>query len=79
MRNSVYMSICICYMKDYPFHFTNYLALIILSNIYICVCVCVCCPLPCPQNQGCQFRFVLPGMAETFHTNSKNGTNFISF
>jgi len=24
--------------------------------------------------QGCQFRSVLPGMAETFHTNSKNRT-----
>jgi hypothetical protein len=29
--------------------------------------------------QRCQFRSVPPGMAETFHTNSKNGTNFISF
>ena len=24
--------------------------------------------------QGCQFRFVLSGMAETLYTNSKNGT-----
>ena len=29
--------------------------------------------------QGCQFRSVPFGMAERFHTNSKNGTNFISF
>ena len=26
------------------------------------------------QDQGCQFRSVSPGMAETFHTNSKNET-----
>ena len=27
-----------------------------------------------PSNQGCQFRFVPPGMAETFHINLKNET-----
>ena len=29
--------------------------------------------------QGCQFRFVLSGMAETFYTNSKNKTKRNNF
>ena len=29
--------------------------------------------------QSCQFRFVSSGMAETFHTNSKNGTKRNNF
>jgi len=30
-------------------------------------------------SQSCQFHFVLPGMAETFHTNSNNGTKRNNF
>ena len=30
-------------------------------------------------NQGCQFRSVSSEMAETFHTNSKNGTKWNNF
>jgi len=33
----------------------------------------------CGFKQGCQFHFVSSGMIETFHTNLKNRTNFISF
>jgi len=32
-----------------------------------------------PFNQGCQFRSVSSGMAETFHTNSKNETKQNNF
>jgi len=31
------------------------------------------------NNQGCQFRSVSSGMAETFHTNSKNRTKRNNF
>ena len=37
------------------------------------------CPYFTSYKQGCQSRFVPPGMTETFRTNSKNGTKWNKF